>query len=83
VSIPLDDARLRPHLRNGGRPERKAVVVASSESEVATSGLPGVAGGDARTLRGIPAVSPYGVGSAIPGTDPMRALLAKERRSKR
>jgi hypothetical protein len=35
--------------------------------------------GDGRRLRGIPAVS-RGTSGAIAGTDPLRALLAKERR---
>jgi hypothetical protein len=35
-------------------------------------------GGDARSLRGIPVVG-YGCRSTMAGTDPLRALLAKER----
>lgn len=35
--------------------------------------------GDARRLRGIPILA-KGVGSAIPGTDPLSALLAKAER---
>ena len=35
------------------------------------------AGGDGRRLRGIPAVS-RGTSGAIPGTDPLRAVLARE-----
>ena len=38
------------------------------------------AAGDSRKLRGIPALA-HGVGSTIPGTDPLRALLAKERKA--
>jgi hypothetical protein len=38
------------------------------------------AGGDRRSLRGIPIVGRSTMGGAIPGTDPVRALLAKERR---
>lgn len=40
------------------------------------------AAGDARKLRGIPALS-KGVGSTCPGTDPLRAVLAKERKQER
>ncbi len=36
------------------------------------------AGGDKRRLRGIPVLA-NGVGSAIPGTNPLAALLTKER----
>lgn len=37
------------------------------------------AAGDSRKLRGIPALA-RGVGSTCPGTDPLKAYLAKERR---
>lgn len=40
------------------------------------------AAGDERRLRGIPALA-RGVGSAIPGTSPLQALLAKERLNRR
>ncbi len=36
--------------------------------------------GDSRKLRGIPALA-KGVASTCPGTDPLRAVLAKERRT--
>jgi hypothetical protein len=39
----------------------------------------GSPGGDALTLRGIPAVSRGGMGGAIVGTDPLAALMAKQR----
>jgi len=35
------------------------------------------AGGDAQRLRGIPCMA-RGVGSTVPGTDPLRALLARQ-----
>ena len=47
------------------------------EEAPASSGV--TAAGDERRLRGIPAVSRHSSG-AIAGTDPLRALLAKERR---
>jgi hypothetical protein len=40
------------------------------------------AGGDAQRLRGLPAHA-RGTSGAIAGTDPVRALLAKERRRRR
>lgn len=40
------------------------------------------AAGDSRKLRGIPVMAP-GVGSTIAGTDPLAALLAKERNAER
>jgi hypothetical protein len=53
-------------------------MIAIRESERSSSTPVGMAGGDARQLRGIPAVSRSGIGSAIPGTQPEQALLAKE-----
>jgi len=38
------------------------------------------AAGDISRLRGLPAIG-RGVGGAVPGTDPLRALLKKERRA--
>jgi hypothetical protein len=37
---------------------------------------------DASELRGLPMLAPH-VGGVMPGTDPVRALLAKERRRER
>lgn len=42
----------------------------------------GTAAGDERRLRGLPAIA-RGTRGAIAGTDPLRALLAKERRNGR
>jgi hypothetical protein len=65
---------------------RVAAVVAAAEASaeggeapatVARATLPG----DKRRLRGIPAVG--GVCGTVPGTDPLGALLAKERRARR
>ncbi len=44
---------------------------------------PRAAGGDPRRLRGIPVVGNRGVGGAVAGTDPLRALMAKENRNGR
>jgi hypothetical protein len=40
---------------------------------------PSARGGDWQRMRGVPCVGP-GIGGTSPGTDPVRALLAKERR---
>ena len=40
----------------------------------------GAGGGDPRRMRGFPIVGVRGAGGTSPGTDPVRALLAKERR---
>ena len=40
------------------------------------------AGGDTSRLRGLPAIG-RGVSGAVPGSDPLKALLAKEKRSGR
>lgn len=48
---------------------------AQSEEDSVAAGA--TAGGDGSRLRGSPAIS-RGTAGAIPGTDPVRALLAKE-----
>jgi hypothetical protein len=77
-----DDHRLLPHLRQGGDTglRRKRRVAPDLELDLATSPGPGTAGGDARALRGLPAISKAGMGSAIPGTQPLAALMAKQPR---
>ena len=55
--------------RRGHPPEPEPELVA-----------PGSTGGDAKALRGIPAISKHGEGSAIPGTNPVAALMAKQPR---
>jgi hypothetical protein len=40
-------------------------------------------GGDALRMRGVPCVGRGGAGGAIAGSDPLKALLAKERRTRR
>ena len=54
-------------------------LIAELVEETPESTAGATAGGDSRKLRGIPAIG-RGAGGAIAGTDPMRALLAKERR---
>jgi hypothetical protein len=43
----------------------------------------GAGGGDLRRMRGFPIVGVRGAGGTSPGTDPMRALLAKEGQRRR
>ena len=54
----------------------RLVQEAVDETPESTAGS--TAGGDGRRLRGIPSVG-RGVSGAIGGTDPLRALMAKER----
>ena len=78
----LDQARLRPHLRvtaardlaRSGMPDWPP----GDEDEEGGRGQVGAAGGDRRALRGVPVV---GVGlGAVAGSNPVAALLGKERR---
>ena len=55
----------------------RLVQEAVDEEPESTAGA--TAGGDGRKLRGIPAIG-RGAPGAIRGTDPLRALLQKERR---
>jgi hypothetical protein len=67
---------------------RNAATLARIEQETATSDEPVVTtqgatlAGDPARLRGIPAVG-RGCAGAMAGTDPVRALLAKERSRRR
>jgi hypothetical protein len=45
--------------------------------------LNGAGGGDLRRMRGFPIVGVRGAGGTSPGTDPARALIAKERQRRR
>ena len=67
--------RCRPAGSRGScsRPARAAPPASSAGS---------TSGGDWRQLRGLPAIS-RGTSGPIPGTDPLRALLGKERRRRR
>lgn len=57
--------------------QAKLKAAAESGNDVSTGGP--TAAGDARKLRGIPAIG-RGVGGAIANSDPLRELLRKERR---
>ena len=73
-----DHHRLRPHLRPGASTQTDRPKVEAVDTSSVKAG-PGVAGGDKRQLRGLPTVAP-GVAGVAPGTDPLRALLAKQPR---
>jgi hypothetical protein len=86
--LSVDAARLRPHLRDHGRLVQTQADVWKACEQAAAEGrdvarpsprwkVP--VGDDLQRLRGLPAVS-RGLGSVMPGTQPERALLAKERR---
>ncbi len=57
-------------------------ILAEVGDEAPVSAAGATAAGDPRRLRGIPAAA-RGAGGAIFGTDPLRALLAKERRRRK
>ena len=73
VNIPL--AQVRRELE-----EHQAKVLARVLLELDEKPSGRTAAGDRDRLRGIPAVGVRGGRGAIPGTDPLRALLANERR---
>jgi hypothetical protein len=56
-----------------------AADVDQNETELPSNAAGETAGGDSSRLRGIPAVGRHTSGTMF-GTDPVRALLAKERR---
>jgi hypothetical protein len=59
------------------------ILVETGEQAPTAANIAGAtAAGDARRLRGIPAHA-RGISGAIAGTDPLRALLAKESRRRR
>lgn len=80
AGLPLDQARLRPHLRRVGRgevvriePEQNGVDMAAPSARFAPS---------PEDLRGVPIVGDH-VREAMFGTSPELALIAKERRPSR
>jgi hypothetical protein len=82
----VDEARLRPHLRgnrrNGERPAVAALDdVLEAEAELARRQRERTVVPAAGDLRGVPVVG-SGPG-AIAGTNPVSALIAKERRRRR
>ena len=87
--MPLDQARLRPHLRDRADLERTQADVLRAELDRAVGAGKHVTAPrarrndgimvDPRELRGLPAIGP-GVAGATAGSNPLRALLAKESR---
>lgn len=71
--------------RNAELDHHNAALLIRIALETATDDAPlkqargATAAGDERKLRGIPCLAP-GVGNTIHGTDPLRALLAKQPR---
>jgi hypothetical protein len=85
--MPIDQARLRPHLRadweQGELPASAALDdVLEPEAELVRRQQERTAVPSPGSLRGLPAIG-WGVGGVQPGTQPEQALLAKERRGKR
>jgi hypothetical protein len=80
MKLSVDDARRLPHLREQ-QPERRVVSSENDDGlERATSaGWKMPVGDDLDRLRGLPAIG-RNVSGAMAGSDPSRALLAKERR---
>ena len=68
-------------IRINASSERKLARVILEPEEEPTSAPGATAGGDGHRLRGMPAVG-RGTSRAVSGSDPLRALLAKERRSR-
>lgn len=71
--------------RNAELDRHNATLMIRIAQETAASDAPliaargATAAGDERKLRGIPCLAP-GVGNTIQGTDPLRALMAKQPR---
>jgi hypothetical protein len=77
MKLTADQARLRPHLRRQPVERKRTPAEAVAEAETVVAVASGAAGGDARQLRGIPAVG-QSVSGAVPGSDPEAALMAKQ-----
>jgi hypothetical protein len=92
LALPIDQARLRPHLRAHGQLERQQADVfrqqfeRAGQAEVDTT-APRARGNerimaDVVELRGLPVLAP-GVRGESPGSNPVAELLRKERRRTR
>jgi hypothetical protein len=82
----VDQARLRPHLRPAARNElfqsEHGPSTANGSDVTAPKRNGRVFKAEAGDLRGVPVVASQ-VAGVMPGTDPVRALLAKEQRRER
>jgi hypothetical protein len=91
VRLPIDEARLLPCFRDRGQLEQQQADVSRGESERADQARIDTTAPRARRndgvmveaaeLRGLPMLAP-GVQGVAPGTDPVGALLSKERRQR-
>ena len=83
--ISVDEARLRPHLRAQLERQQADVFAAeyerasTAEIETTSPAWKTPTGDDRERLRGLPCIA-RGVTGAQPGSNPVGALLAKERR---
>ena len=77
----VDEARLRPHLRQDQPPSRNTQTTPVTRVTY-TATAPQVAGGDHIRMRGIP-VQARGVTSTQPGTHPEASLIQRENRRER
>jgi hypothetical protein len=88
--LPIDQARLRPHLRERAQLLKQQARVfegeyrRAAEAGVDTSSPAAKVppGSDPERMRGLPVVAP-GVAGAQPGSNPVRALLRAEARRER
>ena len=78
AALPARDARQHPL-----GAELARILVEVGEPAPSLKILSATAGGDGRRLRSIPAHAKGNGGRAISGTEPVQALLAKERRNGR
>ena len=79
--LPLDPARLRPHLRQPAK--RKQTPAEAQAEKVATSpGWKMPAGDDLERLRGLPAIG-RNVRGSIRGTDPLSETIKRAERRRR
>jgi hypothetical protein len=88
-AVPVDQARRLPRYLDLQAErvafERKlARILLELDAELPKDAKPinGAGGGEPARLRGLPAIG-RNVSGAVPGTDPLKALLAKERRQRR
>ena len=80
--LPLDQARLRPHLRQQPAKRKRTPVEAEADETTTSPGWKTPVGGDLERLRGLPAVGPNIRGS-IRGTDPVSETIRRSERHSR
>jgi hypothetical protein len=82
--LPIDQARLRPHLRERAHLERQqarvlADAIADSDADVTSPRWKVPAGDDLDRLRGLPAIA-RDVRSVMRGTDPLQETIRRDER---